>query len=135
MARPAGFWIRVAASLVDGLLLTLLSGIFVALSWVTGSSGLSVLGSLLSFAASLAIVFVGWGRFGTSPGKRLLGLAIVAEGVAPGEGIGAVKALVRWIGYFLSAFLLGIGFLLVAFRGDKRGLHDLVAGTSVVRRG
>jgi len=135
VARPAGFWIRVAASLVDGLLLTLLSGIFVALSWVTGSSGLSVLGSLLSFAASLAIVFVGWGRFGTSPGKRLLGLAIVAEGVAPGEGIGAVKALVRWIGYFLSAFLLGIGFLLVAFRGDKRGLHDLVAGTSVVRRG
>ena len=134
-ARPAGFWIRVAATLVDSLLLMLLSGVFVALSWVTGSSTLSLLGSLLSFAAALAIVFVGWGRFGTSPGKKLLGLAIVAEGTAPGEGIGAVKALVRWIGYFLSALLFGIGFLLVAFRGDKRGLHDLVAGTSVVRRG
>ena len=72
-----------------------------------------VLGSLLSFAAALAIVFVGWGRFGTSPGKKLLGLAVVADGVAPGEGIGAVKALVRWIGYFLSALLLGIGFLLI----------------------
>lgn len=132
--RPAGFWIRVAATLVDSLLLMLLSGIFVALSWVTGSSALSLVGSLLSFAAALAIVFVGWGRFGTSPGKKLLGLAVVAEGVAPGEGIGAVKALVRWIGYLLSALVLGVGFLLVAFRGDKRGLHDLVAGTSVVRR-
>jgi uncharacterized RDD family membrane protein YckC len=34
----------------------------------------------------------------------------------------------------LSGFLFGIGFLLVAFRGDKRGLHDLLAGTAVVRR-
>ena len=29
---------------------------------------------------------------------------------------------------------LGVGFLLVAFSKDKRGLHDLIAGTAVGRR-
>ena len=34
----------------------------------------------------------------------------------------------------VSGMILGIGFLLIAFRADKRGLHDLLAGTVVVRR-
>ena len=131
---PAGFWIRVAASLLDGLLVMLVSMLFSALYWLTRSPVFPILGMVLSIAAGLAIVFVGWAFFGTSPGKKLLGLAIVAEGVPPGGGIGALKAFVRWIGCMLSGFLFGIGFLLVAFRGDKRGLHDLLAGTAVVRR-
>ncbi|TML88435.1 MAG: hypothetical protein E6G09_02095 [Actinobacteria bacterium] len=34
----------------------------------------------------------------------------------------------------LSALLLCIGFLMVAFTHRKRGLHDVIAGTLVVRR-
>jgi uncharacterized RDD family membrane protein YckC len=35
---------------------------------------------------------------------------------------------------FLSAMALGVGFLMVAFTDRKRGLHDMIAGTLVVRR-
>jgi len=33
----------------------------------------------------------------------------------------------------VSSFL-GIGFIMIAFHGEKKGLHDLIAGTAVVRK-
>ena len=57
----------------------------------------------------------------------------VLDARSPG-GIGTTKAIIRWLGYMLSGMIFGIGFLLIAFRGDKRGLHDLLAGTYVGRR-
>ena len=42
--------------------------------------------------------------------------------------------LVRMGGYLISALILGIGFLMIAFSADKRGLHDRIAGTYVGRR-
>jgi uncharacterized RDD family membrane protein YckC len=38
------------------------------------------------------------------------------------------------MGYLINGFLLGIGFLLIAVSEDKRGLHDRLADTCVVRR-
>ena len=43
------------------------------------------------------------------------------------------NSLGRWAAKILSAVLLGIGFLMVAFTHRKRGLHDMLAGTLVVR--
>jgi uncharacterized RDD family membrane protein YckC len=71
-----------------------------------------------------------WGVKGATPGKRLLGLVVVAEdGSAP---IGLSRAAIRVLGYLLSGLTLGIGFLMIAFGGS--GLHDRLAGTRVVRR-
>jgi uncharacterized RDD family membrane protein YckC len=39
------------------------------------------------------------------------------------------------VGYPLSLVTLGIGFLLVAVSVHGRGLHDIIAGTVVVREG
>ena len=44
------------------------------------------------------------------------------------------RALVRALATGLSAIILGLGFLMVAFRKDKRGLHDLICDTKVIRR-
>ncbi|PIP08224.1 MAG: hypothetical protein COX51_04865, partial [Syntrophobacteraceae bacterium CG23_combo_of_CG06-09_8_20_14_all_50_8] len=41
-------------------------------------------------------------------------------------------AFLRWIGYFISALPLYIGFLWVAFDGKKQGWHDKLAGTVVI---
>jgi uncharacterized RDD family membrane protein YckC len=131
--RPAGFWIRVAASLLDGLLF----GVVLApLSFVLSRSaiGLTFM-QLLSLGLGLALALVGWGRYGTTPGKYVLRLAVCTLDGRPGEGIGPTKALIRWLGYLVSSVVLGLGFLLVAFHPEKRGLHDLIAGTRVVRRG
>ena len=39
------------------------------------------------------------------------------------------------MGYPLSFLLFGIGFLMVAVTVRGRGLHDIIAGTVVVREG
>jgi uncharacterized RDD family membrane protein YckC len=130
---PAGFWIRLAAALLDGVWIGLLTGGAVALPFLLDVP--ASLASALPAAAGLAsaaVVIFGWARWGTTPGKRLLGLQVSAANGSPGIGLG--KALLRWLGYFLSFALLGAGFFLIAFSKDKRGLHDLLAGTTVVRR-
>ncbi|WP_418640526.1 RDD family protein [Sulfurimonas sp. ST-27] len=42
------------------------------------------------------------------------------------------QAITRSLAYIPSLLLFGLGFLMVAFRKDKRGLHDLIAGTIVI---
>jgi uncharacterized RDD family membrane protein YckC len=43
------------------------------------------------------------------------------------------QALARWASYLLSASLFGAGFLMAAFHPLKRTIHDLMAGTRVIR--
>ena len=133
---PAGFLVRLGAYLIDVVALMVLYLIVTGPFFFLGRYGLaSMLGTGTMIVAGLALALVGWGRFGTTPGKHLLGLSVTMVDAKPGQvGIGTTKALIRWLGYMVSGMVLGIGFLLIAFRPDKRGLHDLLAGTMVVRR-
>lgn len=38
----------------------------------------------------------------------------------------------RWFGYIISALPLGIGFIMIGFAKNKKGLHDKVASTTVI---
>ena len=67
----------------------------------------------------------------TTVGKRALGMYVVRT---DGSRIGFWRALGRELAKLLSFITLGAGFWMVAFREDKRGLHDLIADTVVVRR-
>jgi uncharacterized RDD family membrane protein YckC len=143
-SEPAGFGERLAAGLLDAVLvglgqLLLVSPIF--LYWWSRELPLNpmevsflpiVLSLVLALLAALlgAVYYVhGWGVRGATPGKRLLGIAVEREdGRFP---IGVSAACVRLVGYFCSALLLGSGFLMIALRGS--GLHDRMAGTRVVR--
>ena len=123
---PAGFWVRLAAALVDAILISLVS-FLVALPF-GGSAELVVL-FLMSWLLSVGVPVVGWARWGTTPGKRLFGLVICTT---DGDvGIGWGQAAIRWVGYLLSGLLLGAGFLMIGFTASKRGLHDHLAGTYV----
>ena len=76
---------------------------------------------------------VGWGLFGATPGKWLVGLRVVDHhGRCP---IGPTRALLRLIAYCISSTVLGIGHLMILFRSDNRALHDILAGTRVVCAG
>ena len=69
---------------------------------------------------------------GTTAGKRLFGLYVVRTN---GSRVGFVRALGRFIISAVSAnLLLGIPFLVILFRSDRRGVHDLICGTVVIRR-
>ncbi len=131
--RPAGFWVRTLAVAIDGLWIAALVGLGVALPILLDlSASLASLVSAGTGLLSAALVIAGWAKWGTTPGKRALGLYVCQPGGPPGIGVG--RALLRWVAYMVSMALLGVGFLLVAFNKDKRGLHDLIAGTAVGRR-
>jgi uncharacterized RDD family membrane protein YckC len=50
-----------------------------------------------------------------------------------GRPLSKGRAFVRWLAGLVSAMPLMLGFVLAGLRRDKRGLHDLLAGTRVVR--
>jgi uncharacterized RDD family membrane protein YckC len=68
------------------------------------------------------------GRFGATLGKMAIGAKIT---LLDGSPISYNRALLRWLAARLSDVLF-LGYILIALRRDKRGLHDLLAGTKVV---
>jgi uncharacterized RDD family membrane protein YckC len=74
----------------------------------------------------------GWARRGGTPGMRLLNLRLVDW--RQRVPVGYARALLRLAALLVTALSLGLGFLVVPFRRDRKALHDLLAGTLVVHR-
>ena len=75
---------------------------------------------------------VGWGLLGATPGKWALGLRIMDH--RQKCPIGTSRALLRLAAYCVSSVTFEWGHLLMLIRIDNRALHDILAGTRVVRR-
>ena len=128
---------RLVALLIDYIAVTV---IVVVISFLVGLDATDELGftayelgqltaSVFYLRLLLSPILVG--MCGTTIGKRTLNLYVVRS---DGGRCGFWRALGRFFGEILSILLVGIGYLVVAFREDKRGLHDLIAGTAVIRR-
>jgi uncharacterized RDD family membrane protein YckC len=143
VGTPAGFWIRFLAIIIDGILLSIVGGI------ISAAMGQPVFGQPapenpsfrdmfqygpadgINFLIQTAYHVIGWSVYGTTVGKKLLGLYVVRP---DGSRASFLRALGRYFAEALSFILLGIGYLMVAFRSDKRALHDLLADTYVVKK-
>ena len=90
-------------------------------------------GILLAVLMALVNLVVIPGFTGMTLGKWATGLRIERNDGAP-LGIGRA-ALRHFVGYPLSFALLGLGFFIAAVSVHGRGLHDMIAGTIVVREG
>jgi uncharacterized RDD family membrane protein YckC len=77
-----------------------------------------------------AYFVLGHGTAGRTIGKWLLGARVVDEEGAP---IGYVRALGRYVATLIAVLPFGLGLALAALRSDRRGVHDLLAGTRVLR--
>ena len=144
-AEPAGFWIRLVAALIDFIILVAfplalagaLPGVSISdyLSYFSPDLDAEITTPLwfdaLDFALNAMYSAVLVSVLAATIGKLTLGLRVVR---LDGSKVGFGRALARWACYFLSCITLGIGFLMIAFRRDKRGLHDLICDTIVVRR-
>jgi len=122
-----GFWQRLAATLLDALLF---SALMTPLTLLLAGTGvpLELLGNwLLPFVLTLGC----WVRLGGTPGKLLMGCEVVDAGSGARPGVS--QALLRYIGYILSALPLGLGFLWILWDRRKQGFHDKLAGTLVIR--
>jgi hypothetical protein len=62
-------------------------------------------------------------------GKMAVGIKIVGP---DGQPPSLVKAVLRYIGYFVSGVALSLGFLWVAFDRKRQGWHDKLANTYTV---
>ena len=86
---------------------------------------------MISFFIFMFVAVIFWKKFdGATPGKKILKIKVV-DFKTFGE-ITNTQAITRSFGYIPATLFFGIGILMVAFRKDKRGLHDLLAGTAVI---
>lgn len=131
-ARPGGVWRRGVALAVDLFVVwTLLrAGDLVAGRLTRWDLLARAFGIAWVLVVPVAYVALSQGTAGRTLGKWLLGIRVVGE---DGRPIGYGRALGRAVAWGVSAGLLGLGFLVAAVREDRRALHDLVAGTRVVR--
>jgi len=135
----AGFWIRVVAKLVDSAILWAagfaLSFAAAPLLYGHGPDTPSPFLDdrppllLLQFAVAAAYNTAFVGRYGATPGKMAAGLKIVTPA---GGAVTYGTAVCRYFAEILSSVTLGIGYLMVAFDFEKRGLHDRICRTRVV---
>ena len=153
--RYAGFWVRFVASFMDTLFLALPVAIVIYFlsdgNWFDFSqyqqnlqmamSGnvqalqnqpqTSLKWELLFEMTVLIVTVLFWKKWkGATPGKRFVHIKIVDAKTH--KDIDNKQAITRSFGYIVSTLTLLIGFIMVAFRKDKRGLHDLLAGTVVI---
>jgi uncharacterized RDD family membrane protein YckC len=133
---PAGFWIRFVAFVIDMLLVLagqFLFGVLAGLIWgadLIESSLFHGIASLFTFVLGGAYSIVLHAHDGQTLGKMLVHVRV--EQVS-GRPLSKGRAFVRWLAGLVSAMPLLLGFVLAGLRRDKRGLHDLLAGTRVVR--
>lgn len=134
----AGFWKRVAASVIDSILLGIASAVIggilgFAIGAGTGLSGNPALEILINlFSIALGAVYYAWMHSSeqqASLGKLAVGIKVVRTS---GERISFARGIGRHFASILSALLLGIGYLMAAFTGRKQALHDMICDTLVV---
>lgn len=120
----AGFWVRAGAVTIDAALLTII------LSLVTSDFDDSP-DFIFTFVLPAAATILFWIYKQATPGKMLVKAKVVdaQTGGQPTTG----QYIGRYFAYYVSFFLLGLGFVWVAFDARKQGFHDKLAGTVVVR--
>lgn len=154
-ARPtiayAGFWLRFVAFIIDAIVLGIAGAIitfpFVASmgmgSLMRGRPPMSPEEWMPFFTGLWKIILIRivlqWLYFALlessawqgTLGKKALGLEVTDM---QGSRISFGRATGRFFGKIISGFILLIGFIIAGFTEKKQALHDMMAGTLVIRR-
>src|SRR5580704_19006473 len=152
-ARPvayAGFWLRFVAAIIDGLLLYFVSMIlFLPFAASTGMRGMMMgrppdvqslfpmihamirITLLRTVLHSLSYSLLESSAWQGTLGKKALGLEVTD---LDGNRISFGRATGRFFAKIISAIILGIGYIMAGFTEKKQALHDILAGTLVIRK-
>ena len=152
----AGFWMRLVASLIDAIFLYIINSIVMSvvlfayygsqldLNWLTNFQnsltvdnsqfwsflGIILLAYLVGLAVTIAYYTITIGKWGRTLGKAALKIKVVKP---DGSRVSYWRALGRSLAYYLNGFTLSLSFLMIAFTKNKRGLHDYIADTIVIK--
>jgi uncharacterized RDD family membrane protein YckC len=120
----AGFWIRFAASFIDGVILAVPYGVLVV------AFGLETGRALSLFVSAAYFTVLEGSPSGQTLGKKLCRIRVIDLRV--GGPIGPRRAFIRWIGRFVSGIVFGLGYLWMLWDKEKQTWHDKMAGSIVV---
>jgi uncharacterized RDD family membrane protein YckC len=150
----AGFWLRLVAAIIDGIILSATNWIIFAAVGIS-SVGLFPFSGMQAddfdpavFIAALSAMFgVAWfvgraidilyhslmesSKFQGSVGKIALGIVVTDVN---GAKLDFTKALVRNLCKIISGMILWIGYIMAGLTDKKQALHDMIAGTLVVKK-
>jgi uncharacterized RDD family membrane protein YckC len=136
----AGFWIRFAAKFIDGIIVGLVTmPLSFAINGLPGSRppGEAIFRSLMITPITVALTCAYYtffvGKFGATPGKMATSLVVVNP---DGSKVSYAKALGRYFAaeFISGCFTLCIGYFMIGWDPEKRGLHDRICSTRVIRK-
>jgi len=133
----AGFWIRVGASLIDAILMLMvtlpLTLMIYGIDTVSESEKV-ILGPVdfvINYSLPFFATIIFWMYKSATPGKMILKLKILDEKTGNKLTIG--QSIGRYLAYFPAMLALMLGIFWVAWDKKKQGWHDKLAKTVVVR--
>jgi uncharacterized RDD family membrane protein YckC len=127
-AEHVGFWIRFVAAIID---FVILGAIFAILSLPAFIGLMFFPFRFFWFPLPWLYYWLFTGLKGQTPGKMAVGIKVVdARGEKPELGTAALREI---LGKFISSAVFCLGYLWIAIDKEKRGWHDSIAGTHVVR--
>jgi len=136
----AGFWKRVVAILIDNTILAIctIGAIFVfAIGGDLGSTETDqLIAGMFGYIVNLVLSWLYFTLFESSSQQATLGkmvLGIVVTDLS-GNRISFGRANGRYWGKIASAIILLFGFIMVSFTQKKQALHDIMAGSLVIKK-
>ena len=139
--RYAGFWIRFAASFLDGIILRVVNfgigfalglGVTTALAGRTRGTELTVANlAAAGFGILVAVSYETFmiGKYGATLGKMACKIQVV---VPDGSKVSYGQALGRYFSKIVSGLLCLVGYIMAGFDDEKRALHDRMCNTRVI---
>ncbi len=136
--RYAGFWVRVVAFIVDGIVFAVVDGIINALAGppmvvqqVAGFPQMHVGPTYwVELLIGIAYMVGFWSYVGRTPGMMIFGIRVVQADDLTAVRLGG--AVLRYLGLVLSFLVIFIGVIWVGFDARKQGWHDKIARTVVI---
>ena len=137
----AGLGKRLGAFIIDSVILAVLAVLTLASGIILTETAFIInpetlvnllipLYLVLLLLSSTYFIFL-QGFSGKTIGKMVMGIKVVKDN---GEPIGFWEALLRWLGYFISALFVFLGFIWAIFDSKNQTWHDKFVGTYVIRK-
>lgn len=142
----AGFWRRFAAILIDTVILVLavliisiILGSIIGFAGALGGFGRGTVVRFGSITGNVTGIVINWLYFTimesssrqSTLGKMVMGIIVTDE---QGNRISFGRANGRYWGKIISTATLAIGYIMAGFTRQKQALHDIMAGTLVVKK-
>lgn len=141
-----GFWRRFLAKFVDGIALWLVTAPLAVAMGVgmfgnmgrTNPTGddwarfvlIQVAYQVVALAIALTYEVFFIRKFDATPGKMALGVKLLRP---DGTKLSVGRIIGRYFAHWINGLTLGIGYIMAGFDDEKRGLHDRICDTRVIK--